>query len=185
MWPLLAPVYVKTHTTISLLFVNYSPAMEALYLISGFTTWTTFGNSAAHTTPNTNFWFFELMFIYKNGIVPSKLDNNSVKCLSMSATVKYLLSLNISALYPRATRIKRSWRYPRKKQKRYLTAKLNQPFPSPLVPLFQSESKCENDFDLHENETACTTHLHMKGSHLDSFWYRGTRELGNGLFARR
>ena len=22
---------------------------------------------------------------------------------------------------------------------------------------------CENDFDLHENETACQTHFHMKG----------------------
>ena len=32
-----------------------------------------------------------------------------------------------------------------------------------LVPLFQSESKCENDFDLHENENACRTHFHMKG----------------------
>ena len=42
------------------------------------------------------------------------------------------------------------------------------PFPSSLVPLFQSESKCEtisyqNDFDLHENETACRTYFHMKG----------------------
>ena len=44
----------------------------------------------------------------------------------------------------------------------------NRPFPSSLVPLFQSESNCEtifyeNDFDLHENETAYRTHLHMKG----------------------
>ena len=30
------------------------------------------------------------------------------------------------------------------------------------MPLFQSESKCENDFDLHENETACRTHFPMK-----------------------
>ena len=40
-------------------------------------------------------------------------------------------------------------------------------FPSSLVPLFQSESKCENhsyenDFDLHENETAFRSHFHMK-----------------------
>ena len=28
--------------------------------------------------------------------------------------------------------------------------------------LFQSESRCENDFDLHENETACRTH-YIKG----------------------
>ena len=35
------------------------------------------------------------------------------------------------------------------------------------MPLFQGESKCEtilmNDFDLHENETACRIHFHMKG----------------------
>ena len=49
------------------------------------------------------------------------------------------------------------------------------PFPSSLVPLFQNESKCEtilmnqNDFDLHEHETACRTHFHMKGFALDSF----------------
>ena len=36
-----------------------------------------------------------------------------------------------------------------------------------LVPLFQSESKCETILmkmtDLHENETAFRTHFHMKG----------------------
>ena len=63
---------------------------------------------------------------------------------------------------------------------------LNRPFPSSLVPLFQSESKCEtilmnNDFDLHENETACRSHFHMKGFAINSFWNRGTRELGNSL----
>ena len=36
------------------------------------------------------------------------------------------------------------------------------------MPPFQSESKLrnhsyENDFDLHENETACRTHFHIKG----------------------
>ena len=31
------------------------------------------------------------------------------------------------------------------------------------MPLFQTESKCENDFDLHENEITCRTHFHMKG----------------------
>ena len=43
----------------------------------------------------------------------------------------------------------------------------NRPFPSSLVPLFQSESKCETILmkmtDLHENETACRTYFHMKG----------------------
>ena len=42
----------------------------------------------------------------------------------------------------------------------------NRPFSSSLVPLFQSESKCETILmkmtDLHENETACRTHFHMK-----------------------
>ena len=41
------------------------------------------------------------------------------------------------------------------------------PFPSSLVPLFQSESKCKTIVmkmtDLHQNETACRTHFHMKG----------------------
>ena len=32
-----------------------------------------------------------------------------------------------------------------------------------LLSLSQSESKYENDFDLHENETAFRTHFHMKG----------------------
>ena len=49
----------------------------------------------------------------------------------------------------------------------------NGPFPSSPVPLFQSESKCKtilikNDFDLHENGTACRTQFH-KVLHLDSF----------------
>ena len=40
--------------------------------------------------------------------------------------------------------------------------------PSSLVPLFQNESKCEtlfyeNEFDLHENESAGGTHFHMNG----------------------
>ena len=39
----------------------------------------------------------------------------------------------------------------------------NRPFPSSLVPLFQTESKFENDFDLCEDEITCRTHFHMKG----------------------
>ena len=38
----------------------------------------------------------------------------------------------------------------------------------------------ENDFDLHENETMCRTHFHMKGFVLNRLII-GTRELGNGL----
>ena len=37
----------------------------------------------------------------------------------------------------------------------------NRPFPSSLVPLFKAS--LSDDFDLHENETACRTHFHMKG----------------------
>ena len=36
----------------------------------------------------------------------------------------------------------------------------------------------ENDLDLHENETACTTHFLMKGSALSLVF---TREIENGL----
>ena len=39
----------------------------------------------------------------------------------------------------------------------------------------------ENDFYLHENETAGGVHFHKNSSHLDSFWNRGTIELRNGL----
>ena len=40
----------------------------------------------------------------------------------------------------------------------------------------------ENDFDLHENETACRTHFHMKGFAFSLDFNRGKRELGNVLF---
>ena len=48
------------------------------------------------------------------------------------------------------------------------------------MPLFQSESKCknhsyENDFDLHENETACRTHFHMKGFALKLVLKKGDK----------
>ena len=60
------------------------------------------------------------------------------------------------------------------------------PFPSSLVPLFQSESKCETilvkmiliymKMKLHAELIFI-----WKVSHLDSFWNRGTKELGNGV----
>ena len=66
----------------------------------------------------------------------------------------------------------------------------NRPFPSSLVPLFQSESKCETI--LMKMTLICMKmKLHAelifirKVSHLDSFWNRGTRELGNGLLGPR
>ena len=47
-----------------------------------------------------------------------------------------------------------------------INKRCNRLFPSSLVPLFQSESKCETIlmtvFDLHENESACRSHFHMK-----------------------
>ena len=65
--------------------------------------------------------------------------------------------------------------------------KRNRPFPSSLVPLFQSESKCETI--LMKMTLICKKmNLHAelvfiwKVLHLDSFWKRGARELGNGLF---
>ena len=55
--------------------------------------------------------------------------------------------------------------------------KCNRQFPSSLVPLFESESKCETILmivtDLHENKTACRTHFHVRGFALS---YRGTRK---------
>ena len=64
----------------------------------------------------------------------------------------------------------------------------NRPFPSSLVPLFQGESNCETI--LMKTTLICMKmKLHAelifiwKVSHLDSFWNRGTRELGNGLLA--
>ena len=62
----------------------------------------------------------------------------------------------------------------------------NRPFPSSLVSLFQSESKCKTI--LMKMTLICMKmKLHVelifirKVSHLDSFWNRGTRELRNGL----
>ena len=67
--------------------------------------------------------------------------------------------------------------------------RLNRSFPSSLVPLFQSESKCETI--LMKMTLICMKKkLHAelisiwKVSHLDSFWNRGIRELGNGLLIR-
>ena len=62
----------------------------------------------------------------------------------------------------------------------------NRPFPSSLVPLFQSESKCDTIL-MKMTFISMKMKLHAelifiwKVSHLDSFWNRGTRKLGNGL----
>ena len=66
----------------------------------------------------------------------------------------------------------------------------NRPFPSSLVPLFQNESKCET---FHMKMSSARSFIFMQikvifkrmVSHLDSLWNRGTRKLGNGLFARK
>ena len=63
----------------------------------------------------------------------------------------------------------------------------NRPFPSSLVSLFQSESKCETIL-MKMTLIYMKMKLHAelifiwKVSHLDSVSNRGTRELGNGLF---
>ena len=62
----------------------------------------------------------------------------------------------------------------------------NRPFPSSLVPLFQTESKCET---FHMKMSSARSFLFMQikvifirmVSHLDSLWNGGKRELGNGL----
>ena len=63
----------------------------------------------------------------------------------------------------------------------------NRPFLSSLVPLFQSESKCET---FHMKMSSACSFIFMQIKvifirivlHLDALWNRGTRELGNGLF---
>ena len=43
----------------------------------------------------------------------------------------------------------------------------------------------ENEPEMHENETACRAHFHMKGFTQIRFETEtGTRELGNGFFHR-
>ena len=49
------------------------------------------------------------------------------------------------------------------------------------MPLFQNESKCKNEFDLHENEPLGRTHFHMNGLKT-CFDTEATR---NGLFTER
>ena len=63
----------------------------------------------------------------------------------------------------------------------------NRPFPSSLVPLFQSESKCET-FHMKMSSACSFFFMQIKVIfirmvlHLDSLWNRGTRPIGNGLF---
>ena len=71
---------------------------------------------------------------------------------------------------------------------RYNCRSYNRPFPSSLVPLFQSESKCES-IVMKITLICMRMKLHAelifiwKVSHLDSFWNGGIRELGNGLLS--
>ena len=70
-----------------------------------------------------------------------------------------------------------------------LNPRLNRPFLSSLVPLFQNESKCETilmkmTLICMEMKLRAELIFIWKVSHLDSFWNRGTRELGNGLLNR-
>ena len=78
-------------------------------------------------------------------------------------------------------------RQPNKSLSRFVD---NRPFPSSLVPLFQSESKCETIL-MKMTLTCMKIKLNAElifiwmVSHLDSFWNRSTRELGNGLLKTR
>ena len=62
----------------------------------------------------------------------------------------------------------------------------NRPFPSSLLPLFQTESKCET-FHMKMSSARSFFFMEIKVifirmvSHLNSLWNRGTRELGDGL----
>ena len=63
----------------------------------------------------------------------------------------------------------------------------NRPFPNSLVPLFQSESKCETilkkmTFICMKKKLRAELIFIWKVSHFNSVWKRGTRELGKGLF---
>ena len=65
----------------------------------------------------------------------------------------------------------------------------NRPFPSSSVPQFQSECKCET-IPMKMTLICMKMKLHSelifirKVWHLDSFWNRGIRELGNDLLVR-
>ena len=64
------------------------------------------------------------------------------------------------------------------------------PFPSSLVPLFETESKCET-FHMKMSSACSFLFMQIKAifirmvSQLDSLWDRGTMELGNGLLVRK
>ena len=69
----------------------------------------------------------------------------------------------------------------------YVCSNGNRPFPSSLVPLFQSESTCETilmkiTLICMKMKLRAELIFIWKVSHLDSFWDRGTRELRSGLF---
>jgi len=63
---------------------------------------------------------------------------------------------------------------------------VHRPLPSSKIPYFQNELgqvhnlSCKNEFYLYENEIIFIS----KAEFLTSFWYRGPRELRNGLFIK-
>ena len=71
-----------------------------------------------------------------------------------------------------------------------ITVHINRPFPSCVLPLFQTESKCEI-FHMKMSMICIRMDLWVKFifiwkvSHLDSFWNRGKTQLGNGLLPLR
>ena len=62
-----------------------------------------------------------------------------------------------------------------------MNVKSNRPIPSYLLPLYQNESKCENEFRTQVHFHANQSHFHKNGFALRLVLKQGTRELGNGL----
>ena len=52
------------------------------------------------------------------------------------------------------------------------------------MPLFQNESSCKRECDLHNTEHVGGTHFHMNSFALRLVLHRGKRQLGNSLLAQ-
>ena len=100
----------------------------------------------------------------------------SAKIFNCESWLDWFWNKNLNREFALATRAQK-----------YKQMSFNRPFPSCLLPLFQTESKCEI-FHMKMSMICIRMDLWVKlifiwkVSHLDSFWNRGKRELGNGLF---
>ena len=129
---------------------------------------------------NTTYLFF-----------PSILVSHDVENgVAMAQTTSVLFKASEVAIFTPLTVYLLSAQWPGLWMAARLVVMLNRPFPSSLVPLFQSESKCKT-IVMKMTLICIRMKLHAelifiwKVSHLDSFWDRGTRELGNGLLCQR